>query len=81
MTTQTTVLYPTGNDNINYHFEVANIVQIEGDERLKYPIPGQDDEYYTSRLDTENAIKFEKDRFTGAMDKFYSILMEKNNEN
>ena len=80
MTTPTTVLYPVGNDNTNYHFEVAKIISIDGEERLNYPVPGKDGEYYTSKLDTENAFPFAKNEFAIAMDKFYSIITEEVNE-
>ena len=32
--------------------------RIDGEERLKYPIPGKEGEYFTSRLDVENAKNF-----------------------
>ena len=40
----------------DYSWCVAKVVQITGDDRLKYPIPGKDGEYFTSRLDVENVM-------------------------
>ena len=81
MTTSTVVLYPVGTNKDDYHFEISKVVTIDGDERLKYPIPGKSDEYFTSRLDVENAVIFEKNNFAQAVDKFYSTLTEMTNEN
>ena len=70
---QAGMLYCVANDN-SYHWEVAEIVNLLGEERLKYPIPGKINEYYTSRLDTDNAIQFEKENFENALDHFYGLV-------
>jgi hypothetical protein len=67
------MLYCSG-DKQNMKWEVAPVVEIIGDERLKYPIPNKKGEYYTSKLDTENSIKYDKENFTDALDEFYSCV-------
>jgi hypothetical protein len=58
----------------SYKWEVAEIIDLIGEERLKFPIPGKKGEYFTNRLDTENAIQFEKENFENALDHFYSLV-------
>lgn len=76
MTTPVAVLYPVGTSKKDYSWEVSKIVILEGKERENYPVPGKEGEFYTSRLDTDNASKFEQDNFASAIDHFYSILSE-----
>ena len=57
-------------------WKVARVVEIIGEERLKYPIPGKENEYYTSRLDVENALTFDKFQFKAALDQCYAYAKE-----
>ena len=57
-------------------WKVACVIDIIGEERLKYPIPGKENEYYTSRLDVENAMTFEKFQFKAALDQCYTYAKE-----
>lgn len=57
-------------------WKVARIVNVVGDEQLKYPIPGKENEYYTSRLDVENALTFKKFQFKAALDQCYAYAKE-----
>jgi len=77
------MLYCEGNGATpeDYNWAVAKVVLIEGDERLKYPIPGKEGEYFTSRLDVDKAEKFPAYTFETALDTFYKIIQEYNNEN
>ena len=77
------MLYCEGNGTTpaDYNWAVAKVIIIEGDERLKYPIPGKDGEYFTSRLDVDNAEKFSAYTFETALDAFYKVIQEYNNEN
>ena len=68
------MLYVDGTSKSDWHWKVAKTVAIVGEERLKYPIMGKLGEYYTSRLDTENALKFTRDDFKAALDEFYSSV-------
>ena len=68
------MLYCIGENQSNMSWEVAGTIDLTGEERLKYPIPGKDGEYFTSKLDTENAKKFNKDEFSEALDYFYSLV-------
>ena len=44
----------------------TQVVDIDLKEQDKYPVPGREGEFYKSRLDVENAQKFEWDNFIGA---------------
>jgi len=68
------MLYCAGESAETLRWEVAEIVSVDGDERLKYPIPGRDGEYFTSRLDIENAKTFDKVQFDSALDELYKIV-------
>jgi len=52
-------------------WKVAQVITLNDKEKLNYPIPGKDNEYFTSRLDVENALIFEKFQFKAALDKCY----------
>ena len=70
------MLYPTGTSRDNLKWEVCKVIMIQGEERKKYPVPGKDGEYFTSRLDVENAERFEGNEFDLALDRFYSLTAE-----
>ena len=70
------MLYPIGTNRDDMEWEVCKVVLIEGDDRKKYPVPGKDGEYFTSRLDVENAQRFKGIEFDLALDKFYSLTAE-----
>ena len=76
------MLYIEGNSAQSWKWKVAEVVPLEGDERLQYPIPGKENEYHTSRLDVDNANTYDKNDFQTALDELYSIVKETyNNEN
>ena len=70
------MLYIAGSGAHDMHWEVAEVVSITGEERLKYPIPGQEGQYFTSKLDVDNAKVFDKLDFENALDALYSIVQE-----
>lgn len=70
------MLYCVGDDQSNMSWEVSAAVEISGEDRKKYPIPNKEGEYFTSRLDVENANKFEKSQFNQALDYFYGLVNE-----
>jgi hypothetical protein len=74
------MLYAEGNNPHEWHWKVAKIIPIWGDERLNYPIPGKEGHYHTSKLDVENANKYDKDNFANALDELYNIVKQLNNE-
>ena len=71
------MLYIEGESNLDWKWKVAQVVPIIGEERLRYPILGKENEYHTSRLDVENAKSFNKDDFQTALDELYITV--KNN--
>ena len=74
------MLYCSGNKE-DMKWEVAPVVTISDEEKVNYPIPNKEGEYYTSKLDTENSIKFDKDNFSDALDEFYSYVAKAQDEN
>ena len=73
------MLYCEGEGRVpsDYNWSVAKVVPIIGEERLKYPVPGTEKQYYTTRLDVDNAEKYKGYDFETALDRFYQILKEK----
>ena len=70
------MLYPIGTNREDMRWEVCKVEIITGEDRKKYPVPGKKDEYFTSRLDVENAVRFNGNEFDQALDKFYSLTAD-----
>ena len=70
------MIYPDGTAT-DFHYEVAEVIDIVGDEREKYPVPGKEGEYFTARLDVENASQFEMKEFETALNFFYETVNKK----
>jgi hypothetical protein len=75
MTMPMAILYPAGDSADNWRWQVSKIVDIIGEERTKYPVPGRENEYFTQRIDVENAINFESTDFISALDYFYGLMV------
>ena len=52
-------------------WKVAQVVSLNDKEKLNYPIPGKENEYYSSKLDVENALTFDRFQFKAALDQCY----------
>ena len=72
------MLYCEGESVDSWYWKVAKIIPIIGDERLNYPMVGKENEYHTSRLDVDNANKYNKDNFANALEELYSIVKKEN---
>jgi len=59
------IIYPKGSRN-NWNWEYAKIIDIPRNKQKDYPVLGKENVFYKSRLDVENAQKFEWDDFIGA---------------
>ena len=59
------IIYPDGLPN-NWSWKFAKVVEVIQEEQKNYPIPGKDGEYYTERLDVDNAIEFGQYEFLEA---------------
>ena len=70
------MLYCKGASFDEMVWEVARIVDIIGEERLKYPVPGKDEEYFTSKLDVDNANIYNTGDFKLALEDLYDIVKE-----
>lgn len=75
------ILYPEGSPTA-IEWKVAKVVPIFGEERLQYPIPGKEGEYFTSKLDVDNANSYNTGDFKLALNDLYDIVKETiDNEN
>ena len=74
------MLYCEGKSNTEWNWKVAKVIPIIGEERLKYPIPGKENEYHTTKLDVDNANTYGKDDFESALSELYNIVKEAYNE-
>jgi|TARA_B100001758_G_C18307836_1_gene556071 hypothetical protein len=59
------IIFPEGNPD-SWCWKYAQVVQIEQEEQLDYPIPGEDGKYYTEKLDVENAKSYGQYEFLKA---------------
>ena len=60
------MVFPEGNLEA-WGWAYAPIVDIPESEQSKYPVPEKEGEFYTSKLDIENAIKYSKNEFDKAL--------------
>lgn len=59
------IIYPDGLPH-DWNWKFAKVVQVSEEEKKKYPIIGKDGEYYTERLDVDNAMEFGQFEFLNA---------------
>jgi len=69
------MLYPDGTPK-SISWKVAKVVPIFGEDRLQYPIPGKEGEYFTSKLDVDNANSYNTGDFKLALNDLYDIVKE-----
>jgi len=74
------MLYCDEIDNSELQWKVAGVVEISDEDRKQYPVPGKSDEYYTSRLDVDNAKTYDKYDFETALDDLYAMVKKVYNE-
>jgi hypothetical protein len=68
------IIFPEGSPD-NWIWKYAEVVPIKEEEQLDYPIPGEDDKYYTEKLDVEGAKTYGQYEFLHAC-KEMGITME-----
>ena len=68
------ILYIAGTGAHDMHWEVAEVVDVQEHAKTMYPVPGREGEYFTSKLDVDNAKVFDKLDFENALDALYSIV-------
>ena len=71
------VIFPEGNTE-NWGWKYAEVVEVPEEEQKQYPIPGQDGEFYTEKLDVENAETYGQYEFLDACKKM-GITVELSN--
>lgn len=59
------IIYPDGTPT-EWVWKMAKVVKVDEEEAKNYPIPGKDGEYYTERLDVDNAMEFGQYEFLSA---------------
>ncbi len=59
------IIYPDGLPH-DWNWKFAKVTQVSEEEQKNYPIPGKDGEYYTERLDVDNAQEFGQFEFLEA---------------
>jgi|TARA_Y100000310_G_scaffold215221_1_gene216179 hypothetical protein len=69
------MIYPIGNKN-DWKWAVAHVIGIPLFERMDYPIPGKEGEYYETKLDVENASEYDKDKFLEACRELEMVKVE-----
>ena len=69
------MLYPDGTVE-SLKWKVARVIPIHGEDRLGYPIPGKEGEYFTSKLDVDNANIYDTTDFKLALEDLYDIVKE-----
>lgn len=60
------LVFVDGTTKDNWVWKAAPAVDVDEQEREKYPIPGKPGEFYTRRVNMELAKEFEQDQFTEA---------------
>ena len=71
------IIFPEGNLS-NWVWRYAKVVEVPKEEQEQYPIPGKDGEFYTEKLDVENAKEYGQYEFMDAC-KDMGITVEKPN--
>ena len=59
------IIFPKGTRN-NWDWYYAKVVDIPKKEQEKYPVPGKENQFYQTKLDIDNAPKYDWDNFIGA---------------
>ena len=54
---------PSENDANNYEWAFTPVIELSEEEKLNYPVPGKDGEYYNTRLATEITETYKSDQF------------------
>jgi len=80
MRTPHAMLYIDGKNKEKFVWKVAKIKELIGEERKKYPIPGKENEFHTSKLDVDNAKSYSKNKFPHALDELYTVVKGAYNE-
>ncbi len=60
------IIFPDGNNALDWWWSTAPAIDIPQNERSKYPIPGTDGQYYTKRVDMTQQAKFSAGEFYDA---------------
>ena len=67
------IVFPDGESKDKWGYRFAAEIDIPEDEQKDWPIEGQEGKFYSSRLDMENLVKFDKLDFQGACDELKII--------
>lgn len=60
------IIFPDGTNEENWQWRVAHVVEVPEAEKSKYPIPGKEGEFYSTRIDLAGSKMFTKADFKNA---------------
>jgi len=63
---KTGMIYPQPCTHSQYEWAYTPVVSLDSEERKQYPVPGKTEEYYETRLATEQTELYQQYNFTGA---------------
>lgn len=69
----TGIVFPDGVSASQWSWRAAAAVDIPKEDQSKYPVPGQDGQFYQRRVDMESSKLFEKEDFSDAC-KFIGLI-------
>ena len=81
MRTHVACLYAQGTTKDDYDWRLAMVKMLDEEERKKYPLENDPKQYHTHIVDVDNAERFERNEFNIAIDKFYTLIGTKWNDN
>jgi DNA-directed RNA polymerase subunit RPC12/RpoP len=67
------MLYPEGTAT-EWKWSVAPVVKLTEEERLQYPVPGKENEFYEVRLDIKGAKHFAPEKFIDALTELGAVM-------
>tara|TARA_R110000824_G_scaffold389607_1_gene585779 strand:- start:3648 stop:4175 length:528 start_codon:yes stop_codon:yes gene_type:complete len=71
-------LYADGQTKDDFVWKLAKVEVLTPEERKEFPVEDKEGEYHTHRIDIDNAEEFPKNDFKAAIDKFYELLGQSN---
>ena len=61
------MVFANGSTTKNWKWAAVKAIEVTEEEKLKYPIPGKNGEYYLKRMDMENGKSFEERDYMEAL--------------
>ena len=71
---KTGMIYPQPCKHGEYEWSFSPVIELNEEEKLKYPVPEKDGEYYDTRLATEHSEYYTKHNFSGACKRAGAVI-------